>query len=202
MGREISSSARSSAKFASAFPKTSAAPEIGDAISVSRQSLGWSRAKLRLMTSAPANAKTSHSKPPASSSICSEVGSNANEKRSKITIEKESEALMVSLLRISERRSFAVIVRLCRRKLNSQSNPRAMRPVARVPSVIQPFQIIETLPQRCERVSGSLILLDKVVLYTGLRRRFQHCRNIDDSVPHLAEARFRNAFLVLLRDVF
>ena len=57
-----------------ALPRNSAAPEMGAAISASRQSLGSSRAKLRLRISVPAKAKTIHSRPPEISRVVSSGG--------------------------------------------------------------------------------------------------------------------------------
>jgi hypothetical protein len=93
-----------------ALPKNKAALEIGDAIKASRQSFGRSRAKLRLTTSAPAKANTSHNNPPDISSNASDVGSKAKLNRSRITTAKESEAFNVSFVRISDRKSFHATV--------------------------------------------------------------------------------------------
>src|SRR5689334_22288064 len=83
-------------------------------MSASRQSFSSSRAKLRFRISVPAKAKTSHSSPPEISRTCSELGSNAKLNSSRMTSANDSEALMLSLLRISERRSFIAIASVWR----------------------------------------------------------------------------------------
>src|SRR5450759_2128195 len=83
-----------------------AAGEIGASFSPSRQSLGTSRAKVRLSESTAEKAKAIHRRPPESSCASAELGSKA---RLKITITssaKTSAELKTSLVRNSARRSF------------------------------------------------------------------------------------------------
>src|SRR5260370_91067 len=100
-GKATSSTARISTKLASPFPRNSAAPGTGAAMSASRQSFGSSRAKLRFRISVPAKRKTIHSKPPEISRVVSSVGSKAKLKISRTTSANANEALMASLVRIS-----------------------------------------------------------------------------------------------------
>src|SRR5215203_3982079 len=110
MGSDINSNAISRKKFATALPKNNAEPEMGEAMTASRQSFGRSRAKLRFTTRAPAKANTIQRRPPDISSNSSDVGSNAKLNNKRITTANDNDALIVSLLRSSDLRSFHAIV--------------------------------------------------------------------------------------------
>ena len=96
---------------------------MGEAISASRQSLGSSRAKLRFRISAPAKAKTIHSRPPEISRVWSAEGSKAKLNSSRMTSAKESEALSASLVRSSARRSLAAMVSAVAQEARHQASP-------------------------------------------------------------------------------
>ena len=80
---------------------------------MSRQSFTSSRAKLRFRIKAPANANTIHSSPPEISRTVSALGSKAKLNSSRMTIANASDALMVSLVRHSERRSLPAMANAC-----------------------------------------------------------------------------------------
>src|SRR5579872_1505570 len=122
--KQTISTPNSSRTFASALPRYSAELEMGEAISASKQSFGNSRAKLRFRMRAPANANTIHNKPPEKLRISSEVGSNAKLNSSRITSEKESDALMASLVRSSARRSLAAMRKVRRSRSAIRISPR------------------------------------------------------------------------------
>src|SRR5438874_11596789 len=94
-----------------------AAGGIGAICSPSKQSLGTSRAKVRLRPSIPEKANAIHSRPPERARASAEVGSNAMLKMTITSKAKRAEELKTSLVRNSERRSFRKIAPAARQKV-------------------------------------------------------------------------------------
>ena len=85
----------------------------------SRQSLGTSRAKVRLRARTAEKAKAIHSSPPESSAACYRLGSSVNLHNPMTSRAKTTEELKTSLVRNSARRSFLKMANAAAQNLNA-----------------------------------------------------------------------------------
>src|ERR1039457_6351278 len=67
---------------------------------------------------------------------------------------------------------------------------------------IQFLEILKALAERVDRVAGSLVLLDEVVLHTGFGGGSQDSGHVDHAVADFAECGLRDLFVVALVDAW